>query len=427
MERSHGFHPENNISNDEPYEPIFLQQIEKITHVPHTESVKPPSALEALMRLASAESSDRIGYTGPLLAAGATEHNAHLEEFGHYQEIYPRDAYVSAKLLWFKYPELTKATIRTCLPFTGNVDNLSNTEWRDEQEVGKMPHQIRDPEHQRSKRQYELRQRGYPYYGAVDTTQKNILAISRVSLSDLPDSLSFLNEQYQGLDEKSHSVFEGLNANVDWVTRRMLLNPEGLVESIQINPLHHANQSWVDSPDSFHHADGSLARHHPEKNLGVASVEVNAETYDALLATIRIYEAILPRIESAERSNLEETIETLTAQAAKLKQSILEEFWVDDPEHFGGYFARGTDRDEDGKLYPLKIRSSDMGHLLLSDVLDYDNPKVVSIVKNLFSPGMLAENRIRTLSSDSARYHPEAYHNGSVWPWDTYTIALGLE
>lgn len=110
-----------------------------------------------------------------------------------------------------------------------------------------------------------------------------------------------------------------------------------------------------------------------------------------------------------------------------MKQSILEEFWVDDPEHFGGYFARGTDRDENGKLYPLKIRTSDMGHLLLSDVLEQDDPKVVSIIKNLFSPDMLAENGIRTLSRDSVRYHPEAYHNGSVWPWDTYTIALGLE
>lgn len=430
MELPSSYDPDNDPTTNEPeidFKTIFSQRIKEVERIPHNAANLPPSALRALISLANVEKSDQIGLNGPPLAAGSSESNKHLEAFGAYQEIYPRDALKVSELLWFRYPELTRATVLTCLPYTGRIDNLSNTQWRDEQEVGKIPHQVRDPEHPRSKRQFELRGRGYPFYGAVDTTQKNIRAIARLSLSHLPQSLSFLNEQYHDLQGQSHTVAEGLRTNVEWVANRLSLNPEGLMESIQVNPRHHANQSWADSPDSFHHADGSLARHHPEINMGVASVEVNAETYDALRAAIHIYRAMLESAESSEREFLESKIEDLELKASKLKQAVHEFFWVEDAGLYGGYFSRGTDRDDDGIVHPLKIRSSDMGHLLSSDILEDDDPKVESIVRNLFSPEMLAPNGIRTLSSDSVRYHKDAYHNGTVWPWDTYTIALGLE
>ena len=431
MERKPSTQPDRETPKDssfDDYQPVLSQQLQEVSHVPHVPSDTLPSALKALLNLTGATTTREIGLRGPVLAASATEHNQHIGEFGHYQEVYPRDAYVSAELLWPKYPELTKATILTCLPYIGTVDTLDDTSWRDEQEIGKLPHQIRDPDHPRSKRQFELRNRGYPYYGAIDTTQKNILAITRLCLDETQDNLSFLDEQFTTREGETATVAEGLQANVDWVLARLASNPEGIIESLHINPRHHANQSWADSPDSFHHADGSLARHYPDEKRGVASIEVNAETYDALLAAARLYEHVRDTTEDDQRgSELSATIEKMQTAAARLKQAIHAHFWVEDEQLHGGYFARGTDRDEDGHLHPLKIRSSDMGHLLKSEVLDDDDPKVISLIKNLFSDEMLAANGIRTLSSDSLRYHPSAYHNGSVWPWDTYTIARGLE
>lgn len=410
------------LSNE--YVPLFSQRIESITDIPYIPARRPPSTLKALFALANALNTKEIGHHGPVLAATSAEQNQQVAELGLYQEVYPRDAYVTARLLWDDYPSLTKATILACLPYTGTQNTLSSTEWIDEQEVGKIPHQIRSPEHPRSKRQFELRKRGYPYYGAIDTTQKSILAIVRQCSHD-PD---FLHERYQDIHGETHSVFEAFETHVDWILERTSLNPEGLVESLHINPRHHANQSWVDSPDSFHHADGRLARHHPEHNWGVASVEVNAETYDALIASIRLYETLhQPGNIRHGRDDVLERIDTLTTAASRLKQAVHSHFWVNDPRLYGGYFARGTDRDARGALHPLEIRSSDMGHLLNSLILDDDDPKIQSVIANLFSPDMLAVNGIRTLSSDSVRFHPDAYHNGSVWPWDTYTIALGLE
>jgi glycogen debranching enzyme len=426
--RSHNSDPDSSTDEQElDFKTLFSQHLEAVEYIPHTRAGFAPSAVKALIDLANVQKSDQIGLNGPPLAAGSSESNKHLEAFGAYQEFYPRDALKVSELLWFKYPELTKTTVLACLRYTGTVDNLPNATWLDEQEVGKIPHQVRDPEHPRSKRQFELRGRGYPFYGAIDTTQKNVRAITRISLDDTPQSLSFLNEQYSDLQGQRHTVAEGLRSNVGWIVNRLAFNPEGLMESIQVNPRHHANQSWADSPDSFHHADGTLARHHPEKNLGVASVEVNAETYDAIIAAIRTYTAMLPSLDSSERESLEADIESLELTAATLKQIVHALFWVEDENLYGGYFARGTDRDSNGNIRPLKIRSSDMGHLLLSDIVDDDDPKIISIIRNLFSPEMLAPNGIRTLSNDSVRYYKDAYHNGTVWPWDTYTIALGLE
>jgi len=135
---------------DEPepeYRTIFSQRIVEASHIPHNAATFPPSALRALIHLAGVERSDLVGLNGPPLAASSLEDNKHLEAFGAYQEIYLRDALTVSELLWFRYPELTRATIFASLPYTGTINNVSNAVWRDEQEVGKIPHQIRGPAH----------------------------------------------------------------------------------------------------------------------------------------------------------------------------------------------------------------------------------------------------------------------------------------
>jgi len=71
-----------------------------------------------------------------------------------------------------------------------------------------------------------------------------------------------------------------------------------------------------------------------------------------------------------------------------------------------------------------------MGHLLHSRLLDGDDAEIVrrkeALVRTLFSSDMLNISGIRTLSTQEYRFRANSYHNGSVWPWDTHYISLGL-
>ena len=104
-------------------------------------------------------------------------------------------------------------------------------------------------------------------------------------------------------------------------------------------------------------------------------------------------------------------------------------FWVEEEQ--GGYFALGTDRDEQDSLNKLEVKTSNMGHLLNSRILEGNNPDIVrrreSVIRTLFSPEMINVSGVRTLSKNEVRFRPGAYHNGNVWLWDNYYIAQGLE
>ena len=70
-----------------------------------------------------------------------------------------------------------------------------------------------------------------------------------------------------------------------------------------------------------------------------------------------------------------------------------------------------------------------MGHVLNSRILDGTNKEQIhkrtAILRQLQSPELLCASGIRTLASDEVRFRESAYHNGSVWIWDTHYIAKG--
>lgn len=419
--------------NTPSYTSLFNEQLEELKQVEMQHPNRHMSAVKAILELTNATRTSDIGKYGPSSAAATSETNKGIAELNLFSdEFYPRDGLVIADIVYPFYPELTDATIMASVANTGVRENLrSPIGPQDEQEIGKVPHQIRDADDPRVIERAKTKDRAYPYYGAVDTTGKCVRAIARHSLREVPLSLAFLQTPFESLDGKQHTIEEALHSHVNWLRKRMDMNKEGLVESLWINKKHHANQSWADSPDSFHHSDGSWAQHHPDKNWGVAAVEVQAETYDALLDTIEVYEKLTEQSHGAREDHLLKEIANLTQRAQKLRKVVMKEFWVDDPEHYGGYFARGTDRDEQGNLRPLDIRTSDMGLLLNSRLLDGDdeetNFKREAVIRNLFSAEMLCPNGIRTLSTDSVRYRDDAYHNGSSWLWISYLTAQGLE
>jgi glycogen debranching enzyme len=385
------------------------------------------SAIQTMLELTNVRYVRDIGKNGPSDAAYTPPENTHnkfLDKFNHH---FPRDGHVIAEFIFDRHPLLTEATVITSLRYMGIENNYDTPREGplDEQEDGKVPHEILNPNHPTAIKLREKKNWGFPYYGATDTTGKNILAIHRL-VAHPEYGLDFLEKTYEGRDKQHHTVLHGLERNLAWITGRMDRNPEGLLENLEKNPRHHANQTWADSPESFHHKDGKWAEYQSALGYGVAPVELQGETYDALKAGAAIYERL---------GRTDEAVD-LRTRAEKLRSVILEKFWVEDSEHYGGYFARGTDRDQAGTLRPLEIRSSDMGHLLQSSVLDEDSSpgmnadirfKREALIRNLFSPQMLCPSGIRTLSSDAVRYGDERYHNGGSWPWVSYYIAKGLD
>jgi glycogen debranching enzyme len=199
-----------------------------------------------------------------------------------------------------------------------------------------------------------------------------------------------------------------------WIENRLNHNEEGIVEFRSELEQGIENQVWKDSWDAYHHSDGTIANH----TKGVSSIEVQVTTYDALIDAAELYEDIL---DDNDRAQL------LRSRAATLRDTIFRHYWTDEK---GGYFVLGTDRDDSGQLGQLKIRTSNMGHTLNSRLLKGHEPAVTHMreqtVKQLLSPELLNVSGIRTLASDELRFRPGAYHNGSVWLWDTHHIAKGL-
>ncbi len=391
------------------------------------ERTKPMSSLLGMMALTGVTKSSDIGKNGPSIASRMvrSEKDGRENNQGLFDVYFGRDAHIVARFLAPMYPELAKATVKKTFETMGTKDNYINPVYPyDQQQIGKAVHEYRDPTDPHAVRLTEEFDWGWPYYGAVDTTSKNIITTGLIL--DIEKNSSFLDETYIDRDGNEHSNLYGLEQNIDWLCSRMDLNTEGLVESLWDNFKHHPNQTWADSPEAFYHADGSWAEHHPEKGYGVAAVEQQAEAYDALLIGAQV----------AEQQGDIHKASTLRTRAARLQRVVLDIFWVADETKFGGFFAQGTDRDGEGNLRPLAVRSSDMGNMLNSNILMPTGDPVLdkelafkrdAIVDNLFSPEMLCPSGIRTKSTDSARYDDHRYHGGTSWNWVTVFIADGLE
>lgn len=372
-----------------------------------------PSSVKQLLRLTRSNHIDEIGNAGPALAAmamplenGMTRENS---EYLHlYEALFGRDSLRMAHDMVEIYPELARATIMSHAELQGVTFNIPR-----EEEEGRIFHEARDPDDPIAKKHTVEYGWQWPYYGTVDATPEFIRTLTSYTLSNTGNH-NFLEEKYIDRNGKERTINDALDGALNWIARRREQNPEGLIESKSVLPHGIENQVWKDSWDSYHHADGTLANH----EQGVASLEVQVAAYDALLDAAELYDRLIDNETHAD---------ALRAQAIELKNTIFKHFWI---EEKGGYFVLGTDRSDDGTLRQLKIRTSNMGHTLNSRLLECDDPEVVrkreAVVGNILSPELLCYAGIRTLASDEIRFRPGAYHNGSVWLWDTHYIANGL-
>ncbi len=369
---------------------------------------QPPSSLRELQRLAQVKAEGEVGSFGPSLAAIALErpNESISPELRKYEALFGRDSLRVALDVLPMYPLLMHATIHALARLQGTTTHAAR-----EEEPGRIIHEYRtldDPVARDITEKYGWE---WPYYGSVDATPQLMHAIYEY-MRLAPNGRSILRETTRGLDGQERTIGEVYKNALTWVENRLNANSEGLLEYKSAIPYGIENQVWRDSWDAYFHSDGTIA------NLdgGIASVEVQQLTYDALVEAAAVYEREFDDREKAA---------SLRARAERLRETILEHFWV---EEKGGYFALGTDRDDEGSLRQLKIRTSNMGHLLRSRLLagEPHRPYREAVIAQLFSPEMLNVSGIRTLATDEVRFRPGAYHNGSVWLWDTYYCAEGL-
>jgi len=325
-----------------------------------------------------------------------------------YEVVFGRDALRVAIDLISSYPKLARTTVLRLAELQGIQANIAR-----EEEPGKIVHEARDETDPIAQDLTKRLGWGWPYYGSVDATPEFIRTLTAYCrLSE--ENYAFLSETYIDRNQKERSIAYALDMAVEWIIQKLASNNEGLLEYKAALPNGIENQVWKDSWDAYHHSDGMLANH----DKGIASIEVQTTTYDALLDAALLYESVLD--DSARAVSLR-------ARADRLKTTILATFWTEDK---GGYFVLGTDRDSHGNLRQLKIRTSNMGHVLNSRILESNEPSVVhmrkALVQQITSADLLTKSGIRTLASDEVRFRPGAYHNGSIWLWDTHHIAKGL-
>lgn len=373
-----------------------------------------PSATIQLLRLARVHDTQDIGKAGPVLAALAMESDSDNdrtpEENEHlhlYEAVFGRDSLRTASFLLDSYPELARRTLLSLAESQGVSDNPTR-----EEEPGRIIHEERNPNDPIAQKLTAELGWQWPYYGAVDTAAEFIRLLA--SYIAKVGNGSFLTEHYIDRAQGVCTMADSLERAVGWIEYRRSQNPEGFIEFKAAIPQGIENQVWKDSWDSYHHADGTLANH----ERGIASIEVQVAAYDALLDAADIYEQHLQNFTHSA---------SLRAQARDLGDAIIDTFWTEDK---GGYFVLGLDRAEDDSLRQLNIRTSNMGHVLNSRLLESNDPEIArkrtAVVSQLLSPELLCDAGIRTLASDEQRFRPGSYHNGSVWPWDTHYIAKGL-
>jgi glycogen debranching enzyme len=129
-----------------------------------------------------------------------------------------------------------------------------------------------------------------------------------------------------------------------------------------------------------------------------------------------VFEAKKRMARCARGLGFHERGQQLDDEAARLKTSFEETFWLPDLETYALAL--------DGQKRPCRVRSSNAGHLLFSGIVGPERGAIVA--RELLRPRFFSGWGIRTIAKDEPRYNPMSYHNGSIWPHDNALIALGL-
>jgi glycogen debranching enzyme len=294
-----------------------------------------------------------------------------------YGALFGRDSIISALQTLAYEPNLAESTIRLLAKYQGE----KNDDWRDE-EPGKILHELRRGELANLN---EIPQT--PYYGSVDST---------------PLFLTLVGEHANWTGDLSlfNSIRQHVERALDWIDHGGG-DPNGRYLSYASKSSKGlGNQGWKDSGDSVMNSDGSLA------TPPIALVEVQGYVYRAKLLMANLYE----RVGGKQRAD------RLRSEAAELKRSFNQDFWVESKN----FYAIALQKDNK----PAAVISSNPGQALWTGIVDDD--KAEAVVHHLTAEDMFSGWGIRTLSHKERRYNPIGYHLGTVWPHDNSIIAAGF-
>ncbi|MFW6074504.1 MAG: amylo-alpha-1,6-glucosidase, partial [Chloroflexota bacterium] len=112
----------------------------------------------------------------------------------------------------------------------------------------------------------------------------------------------------------------------------------------------------------------------------------------------------------------EEGATRLNREAEQLRKRFESAFWSNQLN----CYAEAIDGDH----RPCLVLTSNPGHCLYAGLVS--DKRAGILAEQLMSPEVFSGWGVRTLASNSIRYNPMSYHNGSVWPHDNAIIAAGL-
>lgn len=340
-----------------------------------------------------------LGTNGPLLASAGLDSLFHC--------LFGRDAIRMAMDLLEDFPAVARETLLQLARLQGVGSNP-----RAEEEPGRILHEHRHPDDPHAARLSA--HWDFPYYGAVDSTPQwiNLLAQYYAREGD-----AILHQPLTDRRWRQVTLRDSLLAAVGWVLGRLDDPPGGGYLWVRRAAPHGVpNQVWEDSPDSYHHADGTLF----DVTRPYAPVAVQGYAYDALLNAAELLER--PGFPASSALPVDTT--GLRTRAAALRARVLAEFWQPDL----GTFAQALTPRPDGTWYPARVVSSSPGHLLTSRLLDGADaaPSRERLMARLAERDLLACAGVRTKSTTAPRFRAGSYHNGSTWPMDSGVIAEGL-
>jgi glycogen debranching enzyme len=295
---------------------------------------------------------------------------------GRYHALFGRDAAIVSLQVLPERPEVARSTLRALASLQGAAEVAETDE-----EPGKIVHEWWPGAPER------LRQAGWPlrdgelrYYGSADSTSWFLVLLASLGERSLASELQPVWQAAAGWLERALERGGGLLRHGP---RRA---PGGL-----------AQQGWRDAEDPAdpaHHGAGILTAAGEAPQPPLADAETQAVTVVALRA--------LAALSGEERWN---------EQAARLAAAVEQSFG---PETLA----------IDGDGGRVAGAGSQLGWLLWADALSGAARRRAA--ERLCRPDVFTRWGLRTLSSEHPMYAPEAYHRGSVWPFDSWLGWGGL-
>jgi glycogen debranching enzyme len=288
-----------------------------------------------------------------------------------------RDGLITAfELLW-----LNPGIARGVLGFLADTQATTHNDVQDAQ-PGKILHEMRGGEMAALGEVPFAR-----YYGSCDATPLFVM-------------LAHAYYERTGDREFIDQIWPNIIAALEWMRTSGDPDEDGFIDYARRSEAGLINQGWKDSHDSIFHADGTMA------DGPIALCEVQGYAYGAWKGA-----AQLASLRGDRRA-----AEDWWGRAERLRERFELTFWCEDLDTYALAL--------DGRRRPCRVRTSNPGHCLFTGIVAPDRAKRVT--HTLMADASYAGWGVRTVAAGEARYNPQAYHNGSIWPHDNALIAAGV-